>query len=113
MYHLSTPSSFEYIRGSAIHSNKGTHTLLFGTDKQYLCFSLRSSQRDPVKSGRWSSHPLSNTNLLCIRSEGYVTVGINLVSKPNDLSLSEIIHTRVVSVIHKVVYGWAKNQHRR
>lgn len=48
-----------------------------------------------------------------IRSKGYVTIGINLVSEANSLSLSEVVHAGVISVVHEVVYGWAKDQHCR
>jgi len=39
------------------------------------------------------------------RSKGYVAVSINLFSETNDLSLSEIVYTRIISVVHEVVDG--------
>ena len=48
-----------------------------------------------------------------MRSEGYVTVGRNLVSKANDLALSEIVHASVISVVHEVACGWAKDQQHK
>ena len=44
----------------------------------------------------------SSTTLRCTRSKGYVTVSMNLIPETCGLSLSEIVHARVIGVIHEV-----------
>lgn len=38
-------------------------------------------------------------------SESYFTVSMDLVSETNSLSLSKVVHARVIGVIHEVVDG--------